>query len=171
MVANLSSTSFDSTKGVLVFNIAELEFCIDIKYVSSIVTPQDKNKLTINSNLGIENIKTKKEMVHRLNFHALFGINTPPEDDNTRYLLLDFRKRKIVFRVDNIKEIISINKKTRDLLQYVSIKDKPYLNGKIIYDDQLIFCPDLNRIIRDENSYSMNSDGNRIDTKNEEELL
>jgi len=171
MVANLSSTSFDSTKGVLVFNIAELEFCIDIKYVSSIVTPQDKNKLTINSNLGIENIKINNEMVHRLNFHALFGIKTPPEDDNTRYLLLDFRKRKIVFRVDNIKEIISINKKTLDLLKYVSIKDKPYLNGKIFYDDQIIFCPDLNRIIRDKNSYSMNSDGNRIGSENQGELF
>jgi chemotaxis signal transduction protein len=171
MVANLSSTSFDSIKGVLVFNIAGLEFCIDIKYVSSIVTLKDKNMHTTSNNLGNENIKVNEEMMPILNFHSMFGLKTPPEDDNTRYVLLDFMKRKIVFMVDNVKEIISINKKTRDSLKYVPLKDKPYLDGKIIHDDQIILCPDLDKIIRDQKSYRINLDGSRIDSKNEEELL
>ena len=95
----------------------------------------------------------------------MFGFKTPPEDDNTRYILLDFRKRKIVFMVDNIKEIISINKKTRDALNYVPLKDKPYLNGKIIHDGQIILYPDLDKIIRDQKSFRINSVGSRIDSK------
>ncbi len=167
---NLSPTSFDLIKGILVFNIARLEFCLDIKYVSSIVTPQEKNMLTTSNNLGNEKIKVNEEMMLILNFHSMFGVKTPPEDDNTRYVLLDFMKRKIVFMVDNIKEIISIDKKTRDALKYVPIEDKPYLDGKIIYDGQIILYPDLEKIIRDQKSYSIISDGSWIDSKNEEEL-
>ncbi len=168
MVDNLSSTFIDSIKGILVFNIAGLEFCIDIDFVSSIITPQDKNMLTTNNKLGNENIKINEEMIPILNFHSMFGFKTPPEDDNTRYILLDFSKRKIVFMVDNIKEIISINKKTHDVLKYVPIEDKPYLNGKIIYDGQIILYPDLDKVIRDQKSYRINSVGSRIDSKNEE---
>ncbi len=168
MVDNLSSTFIDSIKGILVFKIAGLEFCIDIEYVSSIITPQDKSMLTTSNNLGNENIKVNEEMMPILNFHSMFGFKTPPEDDNTRYILLDFNKRKIVFMVDNIKEIISINKKTRDALNYVPLKDKPYLNGKIIHDGQIILYPDLDKIIRDQKSYRINSVGSRIDSKNEE---
>ncbi|MCZ6703773.1 MAG: CheW domain-containing protein, partial [Ignavibacteria bacterium] len=149
-------------------NIAGLDFCIDIEYVSSIITPQNKKMLTIKNKLGNENIKVYEEMLPILNFHSVFGLKTPPEDDNTRYVLLDFRKRKIPFMVDNIKEIISLNKKTRDALKYVPIEDKPYLVGKIIYEGQIILYPDLEKIIRDQKSYRINSVGSRIDSKNEE---
>jgi chemotaxis signal transduction protein len=168
MVDNLSSTFIDSIKGILVFNIAGLEFFIDIKYVSSIITPQDKNMLTTSNNLGNENIKVNEEMMPILNFHSMFGLKTPPEDENTRYVLLDFMKRKFVFMVDNIKEIISINNKTRDALKYVPIEDKPYLDGKIIYDGQIILYPDLEKIIRDQKSYSIISDGSRTESKIED---
>lgn len=168
MVATLSSTSFDMITGILVFNIAGLDFCIDIKYVSSIITPQDKNMLTSTNNLGNENIKVNEEMMPILNFHSMFGLKTPPEDENTRYVLLDFMKRKFVFMADNIKEIISINNKTRDALKYVPIEDKPYLDGKIIYDGQIILYPDLEKIIRDQKSYSIISDGSRTESKKED---
>ena len=168
MVDNLSSTFIDSAKGILVFNIAGLEFCINIEYVSSIITPQDKNMLTTSNNLGNENIKVNEEMMPILNFHSMFGLKTPLEDDNTRYVLLDFMKRKFVFMVDNIKEIISINKKTREELKYVPIEDKPYLDGKIIYDGQIILYPDLEKIIRDQKSYSIISDGSRTESKKED---
>ena len=168
MVDNLSSTFIDSIKGILVFKIAGLDFCINIEYVSSIITPQNKNMLTIKNKLGNENIKINEEMIPILNFHSMFGFKTPPEDYNTRYVLLDFRKRKIAFMVDNIKELISLNKKTRDALKYVPIEDKPYLDGKIIYEGQIILYPDLDKIIRDQKSYRINSVGSRIDSKNEE---
>jgi chemotaxis signal transduction protein len=170
-VDNLSSTFIDSIKGILVFKIAGLELCIDIEYVSSIITPQDKYLLTTSNNLGDEKIKVNEEMMPILNFHSMFGLKTPPEDDNTRYVLLDFMKRKFVFMVDNIQEIISINKKTRDALKYVPIDDKPYLDGKLIFDGQIILYPDLEKIIRDQKSYSIISDGSWIDSKNEEELF
>jgi purine-binding chemotaxis protein CheW len=168
MMDNLSSTFIDSIKGILVFKIAGLEFCIDIEYISSIITPQDKNMLTINNKPGNENIKINGAVIPILNFHSMFGLKTPPEDDNTRYVLLDLMKRKIVFMVDNIKEIISINKKTREALKYIPIEDKPYLNGKIIYEGQIILYPDLDKIIRDQKSYRINSVGSRIDSKDEE---
>jgi len=168
MVDNLSSTFIDSIKGILVFKIAGLDFCIDIEYVSSIITPQNKNMLTIKNKLGNENIKINEEMIPILNFHSMFGFKTLPEDYNTRYVLLDFINRKIAFMVDNIKEIISLNKKTRDALKYVPIEDKPYLIGKIIYEGQIIHYPNLDKIIRDQKSYRNNSVGSRIDSKNEE---
>ena len=168
MVDNLSSTFIDSIKGILVFKIAGLEFCIDIEYVSSIITPQNKSLLTIKNKPGNESIKVNEETIPILNFHSMFGFKTPPEDDNTRYVLLDLMKRKIVFMVDNIKEIISINKKTREALKYIPIEDKPYLNGKIIYEGQIILYPDLEKIMRDQKSYRINSVGSRIDSKDEE---
>ena len=168
MVDNLSSTFIDSIKGILVFKIAGLDFCVDIEYVSSIITPQNKSLLTIKNKSGNENIKVNEETIPILNFHSMFGLKTPPEDYNTRYVLLDLMKRKIVFMVDNIKEIISINKKTREALKYIPIEDKPYLNGKIIYEGQIILYPDLEKIMRDQKSYRINSNGSRIDSKNKE---
>lgn len=162
MVDNLSSTFIDSITGVLVFNIGVLDFCLDIKTVLSTIAPKKSNK---------ESIEYNNEIIPLLDIHTIYGLKMPRDNNDTRILLLDFNNKKIAFRVDNIKEIISINKKTRDSLKYVSLKNKPYLNGKLIYDKQIILHPDLDKIIRDQKSYRINSIGNRIDSKNEEEIF
>ena len=41
-------------------------------------------------------------------------------------------------------------------------------DGKIIYEGQIILYPDLDKIIRDQKSYRINSVGSRIDSKKEE---
>jgi len=171
MVDNLSSTFIDSITGVLVFNIGSLDFCVDIKTVISTVVPKKSNTIRNRGFSDTEEIEYNNEIIPLLDIHSIYGLKTPQDDNGTRILLLDFNNKKIAFRVDNIKEIISINKKTRDSLKYVLLKNKPYLNGKIIYDGQIILCPDLDKIIRDQKSYRIHSVHSRIDPKNEEELL
>ncbi len=171
MVDNLSSAFIDSVTGVLVFNIGVLDFCLDIKTVISTVVPKKSNKITNRGDSDTEEIEYNNEIIPLLDIHTIYGLKTPRDDNDTRILLLDFKNKKIAFRVDNIKEIISINKKTRDSLKYVSLNNKPYLNGKITYDGQIILWPDLDKIIRDQKSYRIHSVRSRIDSKNEEELL
>jgi len=168
---NLSSSFIDSITGVLVFKIGVLELCLDIKTVILTIDPHKTNTLANRGNSNKENIKYNDEIIPLLDIHTIYGLKTPQDDNDTRILLLDFNNKKIAFKVDSIKEIISITKKTRDSLKYVTLQNKPYLNGKIIYDGQIILCPDLDKIIRDLKSYHNDSVGGRIEAKNEEELF
>jgi len=173
MVDNLSLTFIDSITGVLVFNIGDLDFCLDIKTVISTVVPKKsirRGGITKKGSSAVEEIEYNNEIIPLLDIHTIYGLKIPRDDNDTRILLLDFNNKIIAFRVDNIKEIISINKKTRDSLKYVSLKNKPYLNGKIIHEGQIILCPDLDKIIRDQKSYRIHSISSRVDSKNEEEL-
>jgi chemotaxis signal transduction protein len=171
MADNLSSSYFDSIAGVLVFNIGILDFCLDIKTVLSTIVPQKQSTIASKDNPHVKEVEYNSEVVPLLDIHTIYGLKIPREDNNTRILLLDFNNKKIAFRVDNIKEIISINKKTRDSLKYESLKNKPYLNGKVIYDGQTILCPDLEKIIRDQKSYRLQSINSHISTENKKELL
>jgi len=173
VVDNLSSTFIDSITGVLVFNIGALDFCLDIETVISTIVPKKSIRgggITNRGSSDTEEIEYNNEMIPLLDIYSIYGLKTPQDKSDTRILLLDFNNKKIAFKVDNIKEIISINKKTRDSLKYVSLKNKPYLNGKIIHEGQIILCPDLDKIIRDQKSYRIHSISSRVDSKNEEEL-
>jgi chemotaxis signal transduction protein len=171
MVDNLSSTFIDSITGVLVFNVGDLDFCLDIKIVISTIVPEKSNTITNRGYSDTEEIEYSNELIPLLNIHTIYGLKMSEDDNDTRILILDFNKKKIAFRVDNIKEIISINKKTRDSLKYVSLKNKPYLNGKIMYEGRIILYPDLDKIIRDQKSYRIHSVRRRVDSKNDEEPL
>jgi chemotaxis signal transduction protein len=156
-VNNLTFNSFDLIDGIIVFIISEIKFCIDIKYVSKIMTPEvGYSVITINK---IDNVKlmSNNEMIPLINFHTFYGLTVPQENRNNRLFLLDYENHRIAFLVDRVKEIITINKDIQDSLKFVPITDKPYLIGRVNYEGETILFPDLGKIILDKKSNKMYS--------------
>jgi chemotaxis signal transduction protein len=156
-VNNLTFNSFDLIDGIIVFIISEIKFCIDIKYVSKIMTPEvGYSVITINK---IDNVKlmSNNEMIPLINFHTFYGLTVPQENRNNRLFLLDYENHRIAFLVDRVKEIITINKDIQDSLKFVPITDKPYLTGRVNYEGETILFPDLGKIILDKKSNKMYS--------------
>lgn len=168
---NLSFTSFDLIDGIIVFIISEIKFCLDIKYVSKILVPEDEySVITINK---IDNVKlmSNNEMIPLINFHTIYGLTIPQENSNNRLLLLDYENHRIAFLVDRVKEIITINKGIQDSLKFVPITDTPYLTVRVIYEGETILYPNLGKIILDQKSYKMNSSEHFSKLNNEENLF
>ena len=154
---NLSFTSFDLIDGIIVFIISEMKFCIDIKYLSKILVPEDGYSVTTVNKLDNVKIMSNNEMIPLINFHTFYGLTIPQEDHNNRLFLLDYENHKIAFRVDKVKEIISINKGIQDSIKFIPITDKPYLTGRVKYEGETILLPDLGKIILDQKSNEMYS--------------
>jgi chemotaxis signal transduction protein len=156
-VNNHSFTSIDLIDGIIVFIISEIKFCIDIKYVSKILVPDvEYSVITINK---IDNVKlmSNNEIIPIINLHTSYGLTIPQENSNNRLFLVDYENNRIAFLVDEVKEILTINKGIQDSLKFVPITDKPYLTGRINYEGESILFPDLGKIILDKKSNKMYS--------------
>jgi chemotaxis signal transduction protein len=156
-VNNLSFTSFDLIDGIIVFTISEMKFCIDIKYLSKILVPEDEYSVTTVNNLDSVKIISNNEMIPLINFHTFYGLTIPQENSNNRLFLLDYENNRIAFLVDEVKEILTINKGIQDSLKFVPITDQPYLTGRVNYEGETILFPDLGKIILDQKSNEMYS--------------
>ncbi len=131
-------------EGLVIFEIANFEYCSDIKNVAAIL---DNNEI---SRLNQHDLKIIE--YHKLNFnivdlHGLYN-NTPIKKSvKTRLILCEMFNKRFCFYVDCVKEIISIDKiffeKSLKIINY-SVKN--FIKFKLKYQDRVIFIPDFEKI-------------------------
>jgi chemotaxis signal transduction protein len=137
--------------GFILFNIDKEEYAVDIKNVNSILKTIDYQKIIFISRQELAfTIEYKNESFHILNLHKQLKHDFPINITNTRILLLNSDNQKTAIIVDNVKEFVTGNNKSWELLKVIPVNDVHYISGKIIYEGRNILIPDLNKINRDE---------------------
>ena len=147
----VSHTSIvDNLTGLVIFEINNNEYCIDINDVSAIINPNE-----LEEGINLNPVETKKIQVDELlipivdlyKFGGMgqVGLNL---NKDTRILIIEIIDKKIGFFVDRIKEIITIDVEFRtNALKFLPEKENSYLIGKLKYEGRQLSFPDLNRII------------------------
>ena len=147
----VSHTSIvDNLTGLVIFEINNNEYCIDINDVSAIINPNE-----LEEGINLNPVETKKIQVDELlipivdlyKFGGMgqVGLNL---NKDTRILIIEIIDKKIGFFVDRIKEIITIDVEFRtNALKFLPEKENSYLIGKLKYEGRQLRFPDLNKII------------------------
>ncbi len=140
----------DNLTGLVIFEINNNEYCIDINDVSAIINPNE-----LEEGINLNPVETKKIQVDELLVPIIdlykyggmgnVGLNL---NKDTRILIIEIGDKKIGFFVDKIKEIITIDVEFKtNALKFLPEKDNSYLIGKLKYEGRQLNFPDLNRII------------------------
>lgn len=144
------ATIVDNLTGLVIFEINNNEYCLDINDVSAIINPNE-----LEDGLNLNPIETKKIKIDEIlipiidlyKFGGLGQISLNLNKD-TRILIIELIDKKIGFFVDKIKEIITIDIEFKtNALRILPEKENSYLIGKLKYEGRQLSFPDLNRII------------------------
>lgn len=138
----------DNLKGLLVFYLGDLEFCADMK---DITTTIKVDKLGINYPVTkIDNMRLMidKEEVQIINLHKLFGITLTRFDHNTRIFVYEQEEIKFGFFVDHVSELLTIDRKVTRLLEFLTPKSNEFLLSIIKFEGREFYFPDYYKIAR-----------------------
>ncbi len=140
----------DNLTGLVIFEINNYEYCLDINDVSAIINPNELEENIISNPIETKNIKIDELLVPIINLYKFGEIGQVSLNLNkdTRILIIELLDKKIGFFVDKIKEIITIDVEFKtNALRFSPEKDNSYLIGKLKYEGRQLNFPDLNRIV------------------------
>jgi len=136
----------DNLKGLLVFYLGDLEFCADIK---DITTTIKVDKLGINYPVSrLDNLKLmiNKSEVQIINLHQIFGITLTKFDENTRIFLYEKDNNQFGFFVDSVSELLTIDRKITKHLEFIPPQNNEFLLSIIKFEGRLLYLPDYLKI-------------------------
>ncbi len=133
--------------GLVIFNFAGREYCIDIKYVVAILNPNDESASSFSINNENSTVKYQNENIRIIDTAVIFGSKHISNKSSQRLFIILFKGNKMALPTERISEIISLNKKIVDSLCYNPSKTNDYLSGSIEYEGRTIYVLDLNEII------------------------
>lgn len=136
----------NSLKGLLVFYLGDLEFCADIK---DITTTIKVDKLGID--FPVERMEHLKLLINKadvqiINLHKLFGITLTKFDENTRIFLYEKDDNRFGFFVDSVSELLTIDRKITKYLEFIPPQNSEYILSIIKFEGRRLYLPDYHTI-------------------------
>jgi len=136
----------DNLKGLLVFYLGDLEFCADIKDITTTIRV-DK----LGTEFPVERMEHLKLMINKsevqiINLHKLFGITLTKFDNETRIFLYEKNGMRFGFFVDKVSELLTLDRKIIRQLEFIPPQNSEYLLSIIKFEGRLLYLPDYHRI-------------------------
>jgi chemotaxis signal transduction protein len=136
----------NSGKGYAVFLIAGNEYGIDLKFLNSIINPQDFISSQHSLNIKKDSIWIDDKGNSLINLYELYDLPSPAQNTDTRIIVINIEEHTAAFYVEKVKEFISIDTKSSDLSKFISMDDEPLIKWKMKYGDRNILIPDFDKI-------------------------
>lgn len=135
-------------KGLFVYRLGDIQFCAD---VSSIITTIKVDKLT-NTYPGPK-LKSFKLLINKLevpiiNLHEIFDITLKKFALESRILLYEKENVRFGFFVDQISEMLTIDRKISKQIEFLPPNDNEYLFSVMKFEGRLLYLPDYQKIAR-----------------------
>jgi|SRR5690606_15354521 chemotaxis signal transduction protein len=148
------SAIIETMTGLVLFEIADQEFCADIRDISAIVNPAELNQ---KENLGMND--NPHVVINNLNIpivplHKFFSVELNEKTEDQRILIIEPDNSMFGFFVDRVKEIFTMSKEFKDKLTFVprtSDKVEEYLTGTINFEGRTLLLPDFQRLLLNSN--------------------
>lgn len=142
------STKFN-LNGIVVFQLDEQLFCVDLDLVFAIINPSDfpqniNNSFLVKSNLDIDNFS-----IPIIDLHAYFGLKHQKITKSSRFICIEKNNHTFAFTADKVQELITINEDMKNNFDFLSTEEK-YVSTKIRYSNTVLNLIDFNAIINEE---------------------
>jgi len=144
-MANSEIPEFE--KGCVIFLIAGMELAINVKTLYRIINPLED--LSIENSINIEKnfLVIDHEEIPFINLYELYKVGSPVHSEDIRIITVHNEEYKSAFYVEKVKEFISLNTKNFFPSEFISITDRPFIKGKLLFNDRSVFIPDFDRIL------------------------
>ena len=135
----------ESLTGLVVFEISEMEFCTDIKYISAIINPNELNQPNI-LNTKDPKIQINDLIIPIIDIHKFFDVAHKSKSSDNRVILVEIQDKVFGFFVERVKEIFSMSKGFKSKLKFSAGNESDYLLGKLNYESRQLLIPDFSKI-------------------------
>jgi|GEM_PF-4818601 len=129
---------------LLIFQLSGIELCADTKRIISILKPEELSSLKTEHH-GKVVVRDEKEFL-RVDLKEYIAIKEEKLSDETRAILMELNNEGIVFFVDKVIELISIDPQSPYHSYYFASDSGEYIDGIIKYEDKLYMVPDYKKI-------------------------
>lgn len=136
----------DNLKGLLVFYLGDLEFCADIKDITTTIKVDKLGNNYPVSRLANLKLMINKSEVQIINLHQIFGITLTKFDQDTRIFLYEKDNNRFGFFVDNVSELLTIDRKITKHLEFIPPQNNEFLLSIIKFEGRLLHLPDYLKI-------------------------
>jgi chemotaxis signal transduction protein len=139
-----AAPSIENIAGLLIFQIADIEFCTDLKLITGI---KKSNEVTSGSEVMTDLSDNQEYSI--IDFADLYKVHLKDDNESARILLLQIYGNTVSFYVDRVTEIISLDK----LFIEQSIRMQPscgieYISSIMTIQNRSFYFPDYGLIAR-----------------------
>jgi chemotaxis signal transduction protein len=141
--------------GLLVFKIADLEFCNDLTEITSIINVKEIKKKSSKIKLNSGHLFFENQIIPVLDLIQIFGKrNKPIESEDLRLLLLEKNDKTFGLIVEKIIEILNMDFRMKSVLKFTSIDDEKFFQGVFRFDNRSLHLLDINKIFSTQQAYN-----------------
>jgi len=139
----------DHVNQVVVFNLGDEQYGVDISQVKEIIRPSHITKIPSAPDFVEGVINLRGQITTIVNLRKRFGLPPKDIDDETRIIVVEHGKNVIGMIVDSVTEVKSLSANEIEALPNVvtTQNGSEFLKGMGKLSDSLVILIDLNRIL------------------------
>jgi len=138
----------EGIKGLLIYQIANMEFCSDVKNIAAILRMDEVEKLKKHNSL--HQILYHQSIFKTIDLHKIYGLKPIKTTKNIRIILLELFGKRFCFMVDNVIEILTTDSMFIDnSLDLIPYSDKSFIKSILKYQNRKIYLPDFEKITKE----------------------
>lgn len=136
-----------SIPGIVIFNIANIEFCADIRQVYKILKVNEIDYKSSAASESPQYICINDIKIPIIDMHKFFGLKKTKKTTDSRVLFIEVNNTIYGFIVEKIQEFMAITKKF-NIEDHSSLKQKYnfFLRAVLDYDGRKLMLPDFQKI-------------------------
>ena len=140
--------SLEGIKGLLIYKIADKEFCSDVKDIVAILKPDEIVQMKNQNKL--HQILFNQLIFSTIDLHKIYGLKPLKMTENIRIILHEMFGKRFCFLVDSVVEILTTDRifidNSLDLIPY---SDKSFIRSILKYRESNIYLPDFEKITKE----------------------
>ncbi len=138
----------DGFKGLLIYEIANLQFCSDVNNIAAILKREEVNQLSEQNNLN--HVLYYEFEFRKIDLHKIYDLKPKRESKNNRIIFHEMFGKRFCFPVDSVIEILTMDIMFIDkLLDLIPYSNKDYIGSILKYQNREIYLPDFGKITKE----------------------
>ncbi len=142
----------NDTVQVIVFNLGEERYGVDISQVREIIKPTQITRIPNAPDFVEGVINLRGQITTIINLRKRFGLEPKPIDNNTRIIVVEYNSAVIGMMVDTVSEVKYLSTSDIEALPNIitAREEAKFLKGVGKLPDGLLILIDLNKVLSDE---------------------
>jgi purine-binding chemotaxis protein CheW len=141
---------------IIIFSINSKRYCFNINEVNEIVDNTESSKIPESADYIEGIINFRDNVLILLNLKKLLKNDTTKYTEYSKIIILNSNESKIGILVDDVEEMLKIEKESIKVLKPTEKIDSKYIYGHVKNEKETILHLDLKLIIKDTKIFQMN---------------
>jgi len=147
---NITSSSIENFTSLLIVNISDVDYCLSNTTISSIVKPDNIQKLKTKENSKYSLLQIENKSIPLIDLKKIFYNKVQDINSSTRVIVVEYMDTQFGLMVEKIKEMIALGSddlKTK--ANFILANNSLFIEGIVEFEDKELLFLNIERIIKE----------------------